>query len=165
MSPTERRRRFATGPLALAALILGGSVFFACSSRETEAKAPAQEAAATEYPQAGAPPEQYPAYRPNGQSTAAPAPTYASPADATNELDFAEKKLDLAIDSRDAMGQPLASGVDRCSIVCDALASMRRAADHVCQLDASRCGDVKVRVSRAEERAKSACPACVATPT
>ena len=83
---------------------------------------------------------------------------------ATADLDSAEKELELALADKDAAGQPLATGTDRCTVVCKALASMRRSADQICGIDASRCADARARVNKAEQRAKDACPAC-ATPT
>lgn len=83
---------------------------------------------------------------------------------AAADLDLAEKELDLALADKDAAGQPLATGTDRCTVVCKALASMRRSADQICGIDASRCADARARVMKAEQRAKDACPAC-ATPT
>jgi hypothetical protein len=41
---------------------------------------------------------------------------------------------------------------------------MRRSADQICNLDASRCTDARARLTKAEERAKNSCPAC-STPT
>lgn len=147
-----------------AALLLVAAGFVACSSQKPEAAAPAADAATPgQYPgeSAGYPQQQLPYNQ--SQATAAPAPTYSSAPDAFGDLDRAEKLVDLALDGRDATG--LATTSDRCTLVCDALASMRRAADRVCVLDATRCGDAKTRVSGAEERAKSACPACAQTPT
>ena len=90
-------------------------------------------------------------------------PSYSLPT-AADDFDRAEKELELALSDKDAAGQPLATGTDRCTLVCKALASMRRSADQICGIDASRCGDARARVTKAEQRAKDACPAC-ATPT
>lgn len=52
---------------------------------------------------------------------------------------------------------------DPCAIACRALASMARAADHVCGLagaEDTRCADARTRVERASERVRSSCPAC-----
>ena len=50
-----------------------------------------------------------------------------------------------------------------CAMACRALGSMRRAADHICDLAGSsdpRCGNAEARVSAAEERVNAGCPAC-----
>jgi hypothetical protein len=90
-------------------------------------------------------------------------PNY-SVSSAAADLDSAEKELELALADKDAAGQPLATGTDRCTLVCKALASMRRSADQICGIDASRCEGARARVTKAEQRAKDACPVC-ATPT
>ncbi|MBL9025273.1 MAG: hypothetical protein JNL21_23975 [Myxococcales bacterium] len=79
------------------------------------------------------------------------------------ELDRAEQELAGALERKPNVADGLATG-DRCTTVCKALASMRRSADQICTLDAQRCPDARARVTKAEERAKSACPAC-STPT
>jgi hypothetical protein len=76
-------------------------------------------------------------------------------------LDAEEKRLDLAL-AGDATA--LSTG-DRCSVICKSLASMRTSAGHVCKLaDPDRCKAAEIRVRKAEERTKDACPQC-ATPT
>lgn len=50
-----------------------------------------------------------------------------------------------------------------CASACTALASMRRAAEHLCSLAGPsdvRCENAKGRVQRATERVKAACPSC-----
>jgi hypothetical protein len=52
-----------------------------------------------------------------------------------------------------------------CSAACRALASMERAADHLCDLagdpeDQRRCDDARRRVIAAREHIKSACGTC-----
>jgi hypothetical protein len=83
--------------------------------------------------------------------------------DPYGELDRAEREIEAALLGNDTAGQPLATG-DRCTTVCKALASMRRSADQICSLDATRCTAAKDRLTKAEERAKQACPTC-STPT
>lgn len=56
-----------------------------------------------------------------------------------------------------AGSQPPAS---TCETACDALASMRRAAERVCVLDPARCGPARARVERAEQRVKAHCSEC-----
>ena len=77
--------------------------------------------------------------------------------DAAADMAKAEKDLSEALDSSRAI--PLTT--DRCAIVCKALASMRVAAGHLCELTADdRCDDAKTRLARAESRAREACPVC-----
>ncbi len=83
--------------------------------------------------------------------------------DPYGDLDRAEREIEAALVGNDTAGQPLATG-DRCTTVCKALASMRRSADQICSLDATRCTAAKDRLTKAEERAKQACPTC-STPT
>jgi hypothetical protein len=50
-----------------------------------------------------------------------------------------------------------------CATACRALASMRRASEHLCALAGDgdpRCGAARERVHRADERVREACPAC-----
>lgn len=52
---------------------------------------------------------------------------------------------------------------DPCAIACRALASMGRAASHICDIageNDERCENARGRVKNAEERVRSACPAC-----
>lgn len=132
----------------------------ACASRsQTEAATPSSAADAPGAPYAG------------GTSAAQPAPPQAgypqagSGAKATleesrSDFDKAEHELADALDPAKAV--PLAT--DRCTLVCKALASMRTAASHLCELTADdRCDDAKARLAKAESRAKEACPVCSAT--
>lgn len=134
-------------PCVLLAVLVG-----ACAASKDAP--PAESPAAT-----GAAQEGSPALA--GQTASPPdTPTIQSPFE---ELDKAEKELLRAIDERPTVAEGL-STADRCTTVCRALASMRRSAEQICTLDASRCTDARARVTRAEDRAKSACPAC-STPT
>lgn len=47
-----------------------------------------------------------------------------------------------------------------CEGACDALASMRRAADRVCELDEARCPPARDRVAKAAERVRARCREC-----
>lgn len=47
-----------------------------------------------------------------------------------------------------------------CENACDALASMKRAAQRICALDAERCSSVQARVTKATERVHSRCHEC-----
>jgi hypothetical protein len=119
---------------------------------------------------------------------AAPAPaaesqaTSAAPADVdgtTAALERAESDLQRALaqastpslnakpektprDFDDSKNAEQRSG-DPCQDACRALGSMRRSAEHLCGLtgDAdARCETAKARVSRADERVRTSCPAC-----
>lgn len=54
-----------------------------------------------------------------------------------------------------------------CATACKALASMRRSADHLCNMTGEgdgRCEDARGRVRGAAARVRSVCPTCVAQP-
>jgi hypothetical protein len=56
-----------------------------------------------------------------------------------------------------------ASGGGRCPVACKALASMRRAADLVCELAGradAQCSDAQSRVTRSQSTVERACPRC-----
>jgi len=56
-------------------------------------------------------------------------------------------------------------GVDRCSIACEALTSMKNAASRLCGLAGeadARCVRAGERVAQAQELVRAACPACAA---
>ncbi|NUP12020.1 MAG: hypothetical protein HOW73_38730 [Polyangiaceae bacterium] len=53
----------------------------------------------------------------------------------------------------------LATG-STCESACDALASMRRAAERICALEESRCAAARERVTRAAERVRTRCTEC-----
>lgn len=61
-------------------------------------------------------------------------------------------------------GAPRPQGAaDPCTIACQALASMRRSADRLCDLSSHggpRCDEARARVTRAAGRVKERCPAC-----
>ena len=139
-------RRAVIPPCVLLAVLVG-----ACAA--------SKDAPPAESPATGAAEEVSPTVA--GQAASPPdTPMTQSPFD---DLDKAERELLRAIDERPTVAEGL-STADRCTTVCKALASMRRSADQICTLDASRCTDARARVTRAEDRAKSACPAC-STPT
>ncbi len=145
--------------LASFVLLVVGAGFAACASKDSEPpKTSASEPAAV------AQPGQYQA-QPGADGAAPPPATPDTGGAATpfEAFDQAERELESAFDGKNTVGAPLTSG-DRCMTVCKALASMRRSADEICNLDASRCTDARARLTKAEERAKSSCPAC-STPT
>jgi hypothetical protein len=54
---------------------------------------------------------------------------------------------------------------NRCDMACDALGSMQRSAERLCEMageDDSRCGRVRERVRAARQTVRDACPACTA---
>ena len=77
--------------------------------------------------------------------------------EALADLGKAERDLSESLDPQRAV--PL--GTDRCTVVCKALSSMRASATRLCELTTDeRCDDAKARLTKAESKAKSACPAC-----
>jgi hypothetical protein len=121
-----------------------------------------------------------------GATAASPAPPadYAAPTtqqkgaglgeeaeDPAQALANAEKQLEVALGGEAGVSdpgprpQPAPLGTDRCDVVCRALASIRRSADRLCELstdDPGRCKDARARVTKAEDRARGACPTCAA---
>lgn len=145
---------FALGALLAFAGFVGCA---AAPAAEPQAAAPAKDGAA-QY--------QYPQPTPGTHANeAAPFPGVSSGQQTlqSEEASFeqADKQLGLALLGKSFDGQPL-SADDRCVVVCKALGSMRSSAQHICSLQADRCASVQERVKGAEERAKSACPACAA---
>ncbi len=57
-------------------------------------------------------------------------------------------------------GATAMSDADACETACEALASMKRAAERICALDPDRCSDARARVERATERVLSQCHDC-----
>jgi hypothetical protein len=58
---------------------------------------------------------------------------------------------------------PSKAAGDPCATACRALASMSRAADHLCGLAGDmdqRCGDARTRVKNATDRVRAQCPVC-----
>lgn len=75
-----------------------------------------------------------------------------------------QKKAEPGEAERPAGGADALSS-DPCSAACRALASMRRAANHLCGLTGDpepRCDAARARLTRAEERTRASCPACAA---
>ncbi|MFO0553278.1 MAG: hypothetical protein U0271_33145 [Polyangiaceae bacterium] len=87
-----------------------------------------------------------------------------SSGDPMHDLDAAEHALEQALSGKSEDGTTELAEGDRCSIVCRALASMRVSATELCKLDEERCPSARERLTRAETRAREACPAC-ASPT
>jgi len=114
------------------------------------------------YPAGGAP-QQYaqpPGQAPQGgaaqTSPAAPSPPPTLPAPAES------KKAEVQ-SSADASGAASAPPPDPCTTACRALASMSRAAEHLCSLAGAedpRCGNARERFQLAESRVRQSCPHC-----
>jgi hypothetical protein len=65
----------------------------------------------------------------------------------------------------DEHGRTTLDAGQRCTIACKALASMKRAAEQVCDLegdDDERCVDLRARVEKARRRVSGKCPQCAA---
>lgn len=143
---------------AAAGLLLALGVAGCAASKDAAPETPA--AGAAQETKAMGQPGQYPA--PTDQANMqAPAVPDETPFD---EFDRAERELTSAVEGKPMVAEGMATG-DKCTIVCKALASMRKSADQICTLDATRCTDARARLTKAEERAKGACPACSSTPT
>jgi hypothetical protein len=97
-------------------------------------------------------------------STPARAPDRKSEVDARAELAQAQSDLDLALGGASGTGAPQSAGATQegnCAAACRALASLERAADHLCALSsASECADARSRVETARDRVAKACGAC-----
>ncbi|MCC6553242.1 MAG: hypothetical protein IT372_09515 [Polyangiaceae bacterium] len=91
---------------------------------------------------------------------AAPEPAPPPPPPATQAAPAAEKPAGAA-PAKEEQEMPVSASP--CATACRALASMRRAAEHLCGLagqEDARCGSARERVQRAGERVHAACPAC-----
>lgn len=104
-----------------------------------------------------------PAGAPEAERAAPPPPMGGTPPPAATSPAPAERR-----DTDDAatqLGAP-AGPPEPCRSACRALASMRRATDHLCGLTGegdTRCSGARERVSRASERVRSGCPSCPAS--
>jgi len=79
--------------------------------------------------------------------TAGQAPVAPEIAGARGEMDRAERQL--------------SSSLGDCAAACRALASMERAADHLCALESGpECSHARERVEAARERVRSTCGGC-----
>jgi len=86
---------------------------------------------------------------------ASPAIARAADAGVPGELAALEKQLETE--------QSLALSTTDCAVACRALASMRRAADRLCEVDQNeRCAGAKKKVEDAARRVREACPECTA---
>jgi hypothetical protein len=98
-------------------------------------------------------------------NTAAPG-SADSAAQARAELVQAQSDLDLALGAASpggvgAVPESRKEQGTSCAAACRALASLERAADHLCALsDPSECADAKSRVERARDRVLKACGDC-----
>jgi type IV secretory pathway VirB10-like protein len=96
---------------------------------------------------------------------AAPPPPPPPPAEARPEI-LREAQHDAGTAKKSAAPSTPASpatALDACSTACSALASMARAADHLCSLAGAgdaRCTSARTRVTAASARVHASCPAC-----
>ena len=89
---------------------------------------------------------------PETESPPAPAPAPAAPPSEAEPTPSAAPAPPLAVETSDP-----------CFTACRALASMERAASHLCGLTGEedpRCDGAKVRVRNATERVRAGCPSC-----
>jgi hypothetical protein len=59
--------------------------------------------------------------------------------------------------------KPVALSTDSCGVACKALASMKRATEHLCELstdDPASCDDARARLDRATARVREVCGEC-----
>jgi hypothetical protein len=96
-----------------------------------------------------------------GESTSAPTtPGLGGASAGADDVPHAQISFDDSVKAFEASG-------GQCASMCKALASMERAADHLCDLtkdggadDKKRCDDAQAKVVNARERIKSSCGAC-----
>jgi hypothetical protein len=135
-------------------------------------KAPAASPSPAEYTGAPGYPGSPPASDAASSAGAAPAepgplPPPAPPQAAgvpTDQDTLASRKA-AARGDFDHAQRDLQAAASDCAAACKALASMDRAASHMCELadnpeDQRRCDDAKVRLGTARERVRSACGTC-----
>ena len=164
-----------TPRLRLVVFLLTPALAVACASQES--KAPPRAPYDVESQPMAAPPPQGPVrpgeppYAPGSAPALAPGPapvttsgtSSTEPPDgerrrqaalraARTEVELAERDLD-------------ATSSSDCSMACRALASLERAAGHLCDLateadDRRHCEDAKTKVLRARDKIKSACGVC-----
>ncbi len=94
---------------------------------------------------------------------AAPPPTGADAFEAPEPLPAQPSPPDPRPASESPQPETRLAAESPCTKACRALASMRRAADRLCELTGEgdeRCQDVRDRVKVARKRVQSRCPAC-----
>jgi len=120
------------------------------SAAPPTAGAPANESVTSNKAQA-APPSQY-----DVSSTHKP----ANLGEARAAFTDAESKVVALVGTA---SKPVALSTDNCGIACKALASMKRATEHLCELsgdDPGSCDDAKARLDRATARVREVCGEC-----
>src|SRR5689334_9469413 len=160
-----------TSRLGAIALALGASALAACGGAEHAPEAPPTPSATPDDPAAALDRAEAeitrllgPAYRhteapaqPGAVSPAAPPPPPVGRGDMP-----AAPKAETRAGEAENRGGPAASS-DPCHVACSALASMERAADHLCGLAGAsdaRCEGARTRVKNATARVKASCPSC-----
>jgi hypothetical protein len=87
-----------------------------------------------------------------------PLPLTAMAAPSSPAMDGGDEAEDLA---RSIASQSQSLSTDDCTAACQALGSMRRAADRLCGIDPGRrCTDARATVDSAARRVREACPTC-----
>ncbi|APR77581.1 Hypothetical protein A7982_02928 [Minicystis rosea] len=117
--------------------------------------APDQQPAASAVPQAPPPP---PPAEPPPQPAAAPPADMPRPSQTT-----AVREPRSQVKKEDERDRISANAGSPCVTACSALASMERAADHLCSLAGAgdgRCSSARERVKNATQRVHASCPAC-----
>jgi hypothetical protein len=99
------------------------------------------------------------------QPGALPPPAPPQAAAAPSDQDTLASRKAAARGDFDHAQRDLQAAANDCAAACKALASMDRAASHMCELadnpdDQRRCEDAKVRLGTARERVRSACGTC-----
>ena len=97
-----------------------------------------------------------------GAASAPPEAPESAPAPPSDDEDQQDAPAPMAQAAEEtASGTP--AGSDPCAVACRALASMRRATDHLCGLAGEqdgRCASARERVRGADERVRASCPRC-----
>ncbi|UQA56104.1 hypothetical protein [Polyangium aurulentum] len=119
------------------------------------------------YPATDSAPQQY-AQPPGGAPQAGAAQTAPSPPPPpASPQPIESKKAEVQTSGDAAEAASSAPPPDPCTTACRALASMGRAADHLCGLAGAedpRCDNARQRLSAAQSRVRQSCPGCNAVP-
>jgi hypothetical protein len=110
-----------------------------------------------------APVAQAPMVQTESAAPAQPPPPPSPQAGVTSARPSAPSPAKSAATRREERADAPAARLDSCSTACTALASMERAADHLCGLagdEDARCQGARTRVKDAGARVHAACPAC-----
>jgi hypothetical protein len=138
-------KRGAAWLASLGLVVLAG----ACGGAAAEpANAPSNEAAPSGGGATG------PAVQSDVHGTQVPVPATAGTTPAAPEIAGARGELDRA-------ERQVGTSLGDCAAACRALASMERAADHLCALETgSECSSARERVDAARQKVQASCGAC-----